>query len=68
MGYTGSELLYRSLFTRKIKENKQVLKCMGGNVYILLPFNFLLVSNQTILKRKSLCLKTIETNVIVKRL
>ena len=40
---------------RKISEYCQspliLLKCMGGNnIYILLLFNFLFVSNQTILK------------------
>ena len=46
-----------------------LLKCMrGNNIYILLPFNILFVSNQTILKRKSPCLKAIETIAILKRL
>ena len=46
-----------------------LLKCMGGNsIYILLPFNLLFDSNQTILKWKSLCLKTIETIAKLKRL
>ena len=46
-----------------------LLKCMEcNNIYIFLPFNFLFVPNQGILKRKSLGLKTIKTNAIVKRL
>ena len=55
---------------RKISEYCQspliLLKCMGCNtINILLPFNFLFVSNQIILKRKSVCQKTIETITIV---
>ena len=46
-----------------------LLKCMGYNsIYILLPFNFHFAPNQTILKIKSLGLKTIETIAIVKKL
>ena len=42
-----------------------LLKCIEcNNIFTLLPFNFLFLSNQTILKRKSLCLNTIETIVI----
>ena len=58
---------------RKISQYCQsplsLLKCMRcNNIYILMPFNILFVSNQTILKRKSLCLKIIETIAILKRL
>ena len=65
----GYKFLYGN--KRKISQYCQspliLLKCMGcNNIYILLPFNFLFVSNQTILNRKSLCLKTIETIAIVK--
>ena len=46
-----------------------LLKWLGcNNIYILLLFNFLFVSNLTISKWKSLCLKTIVTIAIVKRL
>ena len=67
----GHQFLYGN--ERKISQYCQspliLLKCMrGNNIYILFPFNILFVSNQTILKRKSLCLKTIETIAILKRL